>query len=300
MHRTLKAAVVGGITGAFVAAATVAVAGTGVGGIFNLGQTNSVDAQSELSGTVDGPAQLYVNNKGSGPAVRGISDTGAGVIGQHDGTTGGTSGVAGYTSSTSPFSAGVLAQNKGGGPALRLFVNNTAVAPMTVNSTARVNSLNADFVDGQSASAFVPSHGTLGLWTSPYEYVTDQAALSITPDVGPTVTVRSSTIGSRHVYLALDKPAVLGTTLKLQKVTICFHSLGAPITGTDVYDGQAGQTTVLSHDNYTHSSPEVTCYDVAPSTPTVVAGVLSIHLEIYCGATTDSIVLYPATATYST
>jgi hypothetical protein len=43
----LKGAAVGGITGAF-AAATIAVAGTGVGGIFNLGQTNTVNQTSSL------------------------------------------------------------------------------------------------------------------------------------------------------------------------------------------------------------------------------------------------------------
>jgi len=39
----LKAAVIGGIAGAVMVVGTVAVAGTGIGGVFNLGVDNSVD-----------------------------------------------------------------------------------------------------------------------------------------------------------------------------------------------------------------------------------------------------------------
>ena len=41
----LRSAVVGGIAGAFFASATIAVAGSGIGGVFNLGQQNSVNGQ---------------------------------------------------------------------------------------------------------------------------------------------------------------------------------------------------------------------------------------------------------------
>ena len=46
-----KGAVAGGIAGALCAAATVALAGTGINGIFNLGVDNSVDGQTQLHGT---------------------------------------------------------------------------------------------------------------------------------------------------------------------------------------------------------------------------------------------------------
>ena len=56
MTKFTRGAVVGGIAGAFVAAATIALAGTGVGGIFNLGQENTVNAQTSLKGSVAGNA----------------------------------------------------------------------------------------------------------------------------------------------------------------------------------------------------------------------------------------------------
>jgi hypothetical protein len=48
--------------------ATAAMAGTGIGGVFNLGKTNTVDATTSLSGSSSG-AQLGVTNSGAGPAL---------------------------------------------------------------------------------------------------------------------------------------------------------------------------------------------------------------------------------------
>ncbi len=58
-----KGAVAGGIAGALCAAATVALAGTGINGIFNLGVDNSVDGQTQLRGNTGGNPQLRVNNQ---------------------------------------------------------------------------------------------------------------------------------------------------------------------------------------------------------------------------------------------
>ena len=71
MRTFLKGAFAGGIGAALVLAATAAVAGTGIGGIFNLGQTNTVNATSALSGASVG-AQLQVTNSGTGSGAQGI------------------------------------------------------------------------------------------------------------------------------------------------------------------------------------------------------------------------------------
>ncbi len=46
-----------------------ALAGTGVGAVFNLGQKNRVDKQSKLVGNVPLGALLRINNGGGGPAI---------------------------------------------------------------------------------------------------------------------------------------------------------------------------------------------------------------------------------------
>src|SRR2546421_2052743 len=64
--------VLGAAVSILVLVATVALAGTGIGGIFNLGQTNTVDATSALSGASVGP-QLRVTNSGTGSGAQGIA-----------------------------------------------------------------------------------------------------------------------------------------------------------------------------------------------------------------------------------
>ncbi len=60
-------AVMVGLTGGF---ASSALAGTGVGGLFNLGQNNGVNAQSLLFGNSPGAAMLRIVNQGAGEAIR--------------------------------------------------------------------------------------------------------------------------------------------------------------------------------------------------------------------------------------
>jgi len=59
------------LVGAIAATGTVALAGTGIGGIFNLGQANTVNATSSLSGASTG-AQLQVTNTGTSTGAQGI------------------------------------------------------------------------------------------------------------------------------------------------------------------------------------------------------------------------------------
>jgi hypothetical protein len=64
-------------------AASVAVAGNGVGGVFNLGQVNGVNARTQLQGTT-ATQQLLVNNRSASAnssAIYGASTGGTGVTG---------------------------------------------------------------------------------------------------------------------------------------------------------------------------------------------------------------------------
>jgi hypothetical protein len=71
----LRGAMIGGLAGGAVLAATAAVAGTGIGGIFNLGQTNTVDETTTLTGAKANGAQLVVQNTSTSGAVTGLSIT---------------------------------------------------------------------------------------------------------------------------------------------------------------------------------------------------------------------------------
>jgi hypothetical protein len=101
MKGTLKGIAIGSACSMLVFVAASAVAGTGVGGVFNLGQSNTVDQQTQLSGSVSGNPQLRVENASnaagsfgalgkmtsssadaSSAGVRGVnSGHGAGVVG---------------------------------------------------------------------------------------------------------------------------------------------------------------------------------------------------------------------------
>ena len=123
----LRGAVVG-LVCALVGGATVALAGSGVGGVFNLGESNSVDARTTLTGASAG-IQLQVTNTNA------AGRNGLGVASAN-----------GYP--TGSFT------NTGGGTAAA-FVANAGVAPFTVNSSTKVANLNADRLDGLDSTAFL-------------------------------------------------------------------------------------------------------------------------------------------------
>jgi hypothetical protein len=62
-------AVVGALT---VVTASTALAGSGVGGVFNLGQTNTVNAITKLVGSVIG-ASLVIDNNSTDPAATALN-----------------------------------------------------------------------------------------------------------------------------------------------------------------------------------------------------------------------------------
>jgi hypothetical protein len=166
-----------GALAAVLVTTTTALAGSGVGGVFNLGVVNSVNGETKLTGNPGANALLRLTGSGtaatlradatSGPAINGVStsgtgqfgqsSTGTGIDGRHSAATGASSGVFGQTNSTDPASAGVTGRNMGGGPGLQALVTSNTVAPLKVNSSARVANLNADQLDGKEATDFTPA-----------------------------------------------------------------------------------------------------------------------------------------------
>jgi len=110
-------AVVGGVGG-------LALAGSGVGSVFNLGQTNSVDADSMLNGSTNSPL-LEVRNGSSGTNASGLTARSAGVAAVHGVGVAGSAGVFGESdtglgvraNSKASSSPALQARNNGGGPA---------------------------------------------------------------------------------------------------------------------------------------------------------------------------------------
>lgn len=64
----LKGVALGSVVAMATLTATSAMAGTGIGGVFNLGKTNKVNATTSLTGTASGP-MLTVTNNGSGSGL---------------------------------------------------------------------------------------------------------------------------------------------------------------------------------------------------------------------------------------
>jgi trimeric autotransporter adhesin len=134
---------------------TSALAGSGVGGVFNLGQVNTVDAQSTLSGNPGGSPELKVVSTGSAAAI------------------------SAETNSTDPNGAAVVGKNTGGGAGLKAIVN-AGTPPLVVNSSVRVLNLNADLLDGLDSTGFWKLGGNAG--TTPgvdFLGTTDNKALEL-------------------------------------------------------------------------------------------------------------------------
>ena len=128
MHGTFfRGVVLGSLTAALVLGASAALAGTGVGGIFNLGKSNSVNGTSSLRGTTAG-SQLSVSNSATSSGAYGLLVTGA---------------------SAAPA---LRAQNSLGPAAT--FKGGSNSQPFTVSSTQRVANLNSDLLDGLDSSLF--------------------------------------------------------------------------------------------------------------------------------------------------
>jgi hypothetical protein len=108
----LKGAAFGGVVTVVALLSSAALAGTGVGGVFNLGQSNAVNAPTTLTGAT-ASSQLKVANTSTALGASGIGITVA-----------------------------------------------TGKPPLAVNSATQVKNLNANFLQGKAANAFLPANGT--------------------------------------------------------------------------------------------------------------------------------------------
>ncbi len=129
----LKGVVLGAVTSVLVLVAATAFAGTGIGGVFNLGQTNSVNARTQLNGA-------------TANALLGISNTSA------------SAGARAAIAKSASLTPTLAAVNTGGGVAASFLVN-AGTAPFAVNTGVIVANLDADQVDGKSASDFLAADG---------------------------------------------------------------------------------------------------------------------------------------------
>jgi hypothetical protein len=138
----------------FVSLSGLGIAATG--GNFILGQSNTADKQTLLTGTVGQDAQLRVQNASTGANSYGLfgkmTSPSAGA---------GSAGVRGLNGSTDASAAGVVGVNTGGGPGLKSVVNSGA-PPLSVNSQTKVASLNADLLDGVDSTGLVPASVVFG------------------------------------------------------------------------------------------------------------------------------------------
>jgi len=121
-----KGIALGAAVSMLVLVASTAVAGTGIGGIFNLGETNTVDATSRLNGTA-ASSMLDVGNAGTGANSNGIVGRSASPLAPALAgiNSGGGSGLKGTSSSgaglygQSTSGLGVRAITGGSQPALK-------------------------------------------------------------------------------------------------------------------------------------------------------------------------------------
>jgi hypothetical protein len=164
----------------FVSLSGIGVAATG--GTFLLGESNTADQPTLLTGTVPGNGQLRVGNASTAAS----SD---GLFGKVSATSGAanSAGVRGVNTSSDPSASGVVGKNTGGGPGLSAIVN-SGVPPLSVNSSTKVAGLNADQLDGIDSSGFLTP--SLSFAEVAAEITTNPGAYASDPgSPGPTLTV---------------------------------------------------------------------------------------------------------------
>jgi hypothetical protein len=135
--------------------ATGAVAGSGVGGVFNLGQINTVNARTQLSGSTAAQQLLVVNSSTSGraTAVQGSSVGGAGVLGQ----TQSLYGLRGLATGATGLNYGVLATTRSPDGLAGLFQNTSGTT--NFNKGAGIRATAADAIGADIPAGFFAGGG---------------------------------------------------------------------------------------------------------------------------------------------
>jgi hypothetical protein len=168
----LKGVTFGAVVCGMSVVSTAALAGTGVGGVFNIGTANRTNASTVLVGSTSGQQFRVVNNARTGTGVAGI-------------------GI--HTASNEP--------------------------PLAVDSTARVDNLNADLLDGQTSAAFVAGGGRV-------------TGARIAPPVSDSVST----------VLAVPTFGALEATCAQTGFEMSWRNLTSPSTALDVWMLHDGST----------------------------------------------------------
>lgn len=151
--RTAKIVLASAAAGALVTITTSAFAGSGVGGVFNLGQANTVNAESSLTGSTSGGPQLRVENAAT-------TQNAFGVLGRITAGAPGTAsaGVRGINSATNGNGFGVWGFHQGAG--IGVFGETPTGTGVTGRHTG--SSGTTPGVHGQTASTAPGAVGVLG------------------------------------------------------------------------------------------------------------------------------------------
>lgn len=221
----VKGALVGGIAGAVMAAGTVALAGTGIGGVFNLGVDNTVNGQTLLRGNTGGNPQLRVNNQQG-------TDSAVGILGVHSGAAGVGAGLQGDTNSTTAGATGIFGRVVPAGAA----GDSNGVKGMNNGAGRGVygQGSNGPGVYGNSKSGYgVWGIGSYGLVGS-----------------GPQGGVWTSTDGAAASGVYAQTTAG-GTGSGVHGIHVAGFGTGAGVLG-ETNSGQTGATGVLARANATN------------------------------------------------
>ena len=147
--------------------ATAAIAGSGVGGVFNLGQVNTVNTTTRLNGTT-ATRQLWVSNASTAigsTAVAGIASGGIGVWGQSDRRI----GVRALTTRTSGMNYGVYSTTASADGLAGYFENTNGDSPFNGTALRAISEGSAaDLLDAGASDAageFVGRTGLIGVST---------------------------------------------------------------------------------------------------------------------------------------
>jgi hypothetical protein len=140
--------------GGLILAATAAVAGSGVGGVFNLGTVNTVNARTELRGSTS-TQELLVSNTSTAvasSAILGASNVGNGVTG----VSGTRIGVRAQATRTTGANYGLYATTASANGLAAVFQNTSTTTNPQLGRGIR------SYAAGASAALFSPTDGAAG------------------------------------------------------------------------------------------------------------------------------------------
>ena len=288
-----KGIVLGAVVSILVLVASTAIAGTGIGGIFNLGQSNTVDATSSLSGASTG-AQLQVANTGTGTGAQGIaafnnsvaatlygrnSGGGPGVSGRSDKKSNGVEGVSAGSGASGVYGANTSANGFGvagrstGASGFGVFGTNTAGGTGIFGKSTGANGV-------QGTSASTTSSGVYGENTSTDGYGVagrsmGAGGIGVYGDNSAGGWAGYFT-GKLHLDGALDCSGCVGPGALAQS----YYPSGSKVADSshaDNADSVGGQSAAAlqAHGYYAHWDSNFGTYNVPPynSAPTSIVSV---------------------------